>query len=327
MNPIFPDRLRPGDEIRIIAPSCAKASVHQAVLEKGLAVLKQLGLKVTWGRNTHLVDNFDCAQVAARVQDLHEAFADKNVKAILAVRGGFFANQLLDYIDWNVIKHNPKIFCGFSDITVLQNAVFAKTGLVTYSGPNLSVLGKSGMLTYTLDYFRQCVMGNGRIDLAPATSYQNLGTEASSDILANSGWVVLNSGKAEGVLLGGNLCTVNLLQGTEYMPSLDGAVLFLEDDYTSTYRDVDRNLQSLIHTLGFSGVKGLVFGRFQKESAMTMTHLKNLIEIRPELKSVPVLANVDFGHTEPKITFPIGGTVNVVAGANASNSSIVILEH
>lgn len=132
-------------------------------------------------------------------------------------------------------------------------------------------------------------------------------------LIPNKGWLVINEGNAERTILGANLCTFNLLQGTEYMPSLNNSILFLEDDETSKSFNFDRNLQSLIHLPDFSEVKGIVIGRFQKASEMTDNLLTQIIKTKKELNNIPIIANVDFGHSDPKITFPIGGTCKLEA--------------
>lgn len=130
-------------------------------------------------------------------------------------------------------------------------------------------------------------------------------------LIPNEGWLVVNQGEASGTIIGGNVCTLNLLQGTEYMPPLDNAILFLEDDELAFPEEFDRNLQSLLHLPDFSGVRGIVFGRFQNASRMTKAIIAEIIKTKEELKNIPVIANVDFGHTDPKITFPIGGNVAI----------------
>ncbi len=328
MEIIISEKLKTGDEVRVIAPSCAKGTLSSSVIEAGEAELRRLGLVVSWGENSHIIDSFECAPIATRVADLHAAFLDKNVKAILAVRGGFYANQLLDYIDWNIIKNNPKVFCGFSDITVLQNAMLARTGLVSYSGPNLSYIGKSGTLGYTLDYFKKCLFSDEPFKVQPSDVFQSFDSQEGMQINKNSGWYALQDGEALGTIVGGNLCTLNLLQGTKYMPSLQNSILFLEDDVESKYRDFDRNFQSLIHLPEFTGVKGILFGRFQDGSKITKEMLQSMVAIRPELRHVPILANVDFGHTEPKLTFPIGGTARLVVNIlKPQLSGVEILTH
>lgn len=169
-------------------------------------------------------------------------------------------------------------------------------------------------------------MTNDLIDIKPAENWTDDAWYKDQDnrnLLKNDGWLVINKGKATGTLLGANLCTLNLLQGTEYMPNLKNSVLFLEDDDTSNPLLFDRDLQSLIHLPGFKGVKGIVIGRFQKASEMTNEKLIKIIKTKAELKNIPVVANVDFGHTSPLITFPIGGEVSM----DTSKKSIVIMKH
>jgi muramoyltetrapeptide carboxypeptidase len=120
--------------------------------------------------------------------------------------------------------------------------------------------------------------------------------------MPNDGYWILQPGEAKGTILGANLCTLNLLQGTSYMPSLENAILFLEDDaLTGSYTTVtfDRDLQSLIHQPGFEKVKGLMIGRFQQSSHMSLDLLKTIVQNKKELKEMPIIANVDFGHTDP----------------------------
>ncbi|MNE71447.1 Murein tetrapeptide carboxypeptidase [compost metagenome] len=124
---------------------------------------------------------------------------------------------------------------------------------------------------------------------------------------------MIHPGTEEGVIIGGNLCTLNLLQGTEFMPNLKDAILFVEDDFESGPETFDRDLQSLIHQPGFEQVKGLVIGRFQRQSRITPELLCTIIRSKKELRQLPVIADVNFGHTSPMITFPIGGRASLDA--------------
>ena len=259
---------------------------------------------------------------------MHDAFSNKNVKAIFTAIGGANSNQLLKYIDWELIKNNPKIFCGFSDITALSNSIFTKTGLVTYSGPHYSTFGQKLHFDFTLDYFKRCLMNSGSFEIKPSKSWSDdewYKNQDKRNLIKNDDWLVINGGKADGTILGGNLCTFNLLQGTEYMPDLDNSILFLEDDYLTNPDTFDRDLQSLIHLPDFNKVKGVVIGRFQNKSEVTNKLLTQIIKTKKELNTIPVIANVDFGHTDPKVTLPIGGVVELVA--NSTNSKITILKH
>ncbi len=119
-----------------------------------------LGLHVSFGKKSEQIDDFTSSPISSRVDDLHEAFDDKNVKAILTVIGGFNSNQLLRYLDWDLITRNPKILCGFSDITALNNAVLTKSGLVTYSGPHYSTFAQKLYFDYTLNSFKECLFNS-----------------------------------------------------------------------------------------------------------------------------------------------------------------------
>ncbi|MFH1971351.1 MAG: S66 peptidase family protein [Patescibacteria group bacterium] len=325
---MFPNKLKPGNEIRVIAPARSLVIISKETREIANKRIGELGLKLTFGKHVEEMDDFASSSIESRIDDLHEAFSDKNVKAVFTVIGGFNSNQLLKYIDWDLIKKNPKIISGYSDITALNDAFFAKTGLVTYSAPQYSTFGQKLYFDYTLDYFKKCLMTDKPFEIKPSESWSDDHWYKDQDnrkLIPNDGWLVINEGKAEGTILGANLCTFNLLQGTEYMPSLKESVLFLEDDCTSKAYDFDRNLQSLIHLPDSPGVCGIVIGRFQKESEMTNDLLTQIIKTKKELNDIPILANVDFGHTSPIISFPIGGTCKLEI--TKDKQLLQILEH
>jgi len=138
--------------------------------------------------------------------------------------------------------------------------------------------------------------------------------QENRNIETNDGYIIINEGEAEGTIWGGNLCTFNLLQGTEFMPDLTDSILFIEEDNMAGdffSVEFDRNLQSLIHQPNFDQVKGIIIGRFQKATDMTIEKLNLIINSKKELKNLPILANANFGHTNPMITFPIGGTAKL----------------
>ena len=320
MQKIYPRKLQVGDEIRVIAPSRSLSIITNESREVANKRFEDLGLKLSFGKHVEEIDEFASTSIESRIEDLHQAFGDKNVKAIITVIGGFNSNQLLKYIDWDLIKNNPKIFCGYSDITVLNNSFYAKTGLVTYSGSHYSSFGQELYFDYTLEYFKKCLLSDEPFEIKSSQDWSDdpwFMDQKNRNLIKNSGWLVINEGQAEGTILGANLCTFNLLQGTEYMPDMKDSILFLEDDEESKPHAFDRDLQSLIHLPEFGGVRGIVIGRFQKASGMTDAKLKKIIETKSELKDIPVIANVDFGHTDPKITFPVGGEVKIKADNNS----------
>lgn len=326
---IIPNKLQKGDTIRIIAPSTSGSIVSENNKMLSAKRFAEMGLNVTFSKHINECDNFRSSSIESRIEDLHEAFADKSVKAILTMIGGFNSNQLLRYIDYDLIKQNPKIFCGYSDITALQNAIFAKTKLVTYSGPHFSTFAMEKNFDFTLNHFknilfpenssRNCESKIESLEIKPSEFWSDDAwyiDQNNRHFIPNSGYTVINEGSAEGTIIGGNLCTFNLLHGTEFMPSLKNSILFLEEDEMNgalTARNFDRDLQSIIHLPDFKEVRGMVIGRFQKKSEMTNEKIHTIISSKKELCNLPVIANVDFGHTDPMITFPIGDNVKILA--------------
>ena len=208
------------------------------------------------------------------------------------------------------------MLCGFSDITALANAIYSRTGLTTYSGPHYSSFGMARHFDYTEAGFRACLFDSKPFEVHPAPGWSDDEWWLDQDnrrVETSTQWWVINPGQAEGTVLGGNQCTFNLLHGTKFMPDLDGSVLLLEDDEAVRPWDFDRDLVSIIQQPGFDAVRALVIGRFQRATEMTRPLLEQIVGTKPELARLPVMANVDFGHTTPIITFPIGGTVEVVA--------------
>lgn len=313
---IFPEKLKTGDTIEIIAPSRSLAIISGETQEIANQRFKEMGLKLIFGKNVRETNEFSSSSVESRVEDLHSAFGNPEVKAIITVIGGFNSNQLLRYIDWDLIKNNPKIFCGYSDITALNNAIYTKTGLVSYYGPHYCDFGQKLYFDYTLGYFKRCLLSEEPFEILPSENWSDdfwWKNQDERNLIKNPGWLVINEGEVSETILGNNLCTFNLLQGTEYFPGLEDSILFIEDDELSDADTFDRDLQSLIHQPGFEGVKGMVIGRFQKASKMENEKLVKVIKTKRELNNLPIIANVDFGHTNPKITFPIGGEAELKA--------------
>ena len=310
---MIPPKLKKGDEIRIIAPSGSLSRVRTDVLERALAYLDENGFKVTYSTNCREMDQFSSSSVESRVADLHEAFADPDVKAVMACIGGFNVNQILPYIDYDLIRANPKILCGYSDITALLNAVYARTGLVTYHAPHLAALGFLREREYTHRYLTACLMNEEPVPVVPSETAGK--------------YIVLQEGSCEGEIVGGNLCTLNLLQGTPYMPDIRNRVLFIEDDnIMGDYfpYEFDRNLQSLLQVSGAESVRGVVFGRFDESCKLTEDTIRAIVKGKVPA-GIPVVFGADFGHVFPMISFPIGGRVKL--SANGDRIDLQITEH
>lgn len=312
----FPSKLRPGSHARVLTPSRSLCILNDDVRARADERLRALGLRVSFGEHVEVIDTFASSPVQARLDDLHAAFANPDVNAILTVIGGFNSNQLLEGINYDLIRAHPKVLCGFSDITALSNAIYARSDVVTYSGPHYSSFGMKQHFDYTENGFRDCLFKDGPVELAPSPTWSDdrwFDNQDDRRLEPSEGWWVLNRGTAAGTVVGGNLCTFNLLQGTPFMPPLDDTIVFVEDDAEVRPWDFDRDLTSLIQQPTFEGVRALVIGRFQRETGMTRDLLTQIVSTKPALDRIPVLANVDFGHTTPIITFAIGGRATITA--------------
>ncbi|WP_408009653.1 S66 peptidase family protein [Pseudalkalibacillus sp. A8] len=324
----FPNKLQPGDEVRVVAPSTSMSISNEENRRHSMERLEEMGLGVTFGKHVDKSDEFSSSSIQSRVEDIHDAFRDPNVKAILTFIGGYNVNQLLRYLDYDLIRKNPKILCGYSDITALGTAIYTQSDLVTYSGPHFSTFGMVKGLEYTIEQFKKCLMAEEPYEIHPADYWSNdpwYRDQENRTFNEQGPFDVLQQGEAEGTIIGGNLCTLNLLQGTEYMPSLKDKILFLEDDYLAQDLIFDRDLQSLLHLPDADKIKGLVIGRFQPQSEVSDEALRLIIERKAELEGIPIISNVNFGHTQPVSIFPIGGKARILA--NAHESKIEIVEH
>ena len=273
--------------------------------------LEQIGYNVKFSKNSSYTDTFISASIKKRITDFHSALKNKNIDIILSVLGGYNCNQLLDYIDYNLIKKNPKIICGYSDITVLLNAIYAKTGVITYLGPTFQSFSMKKGLEGTIEYFEKAINHESYYLKDPVfySSDKWYDDQENRKFIKNKGCIVINEGKTKGTIIGGNLCSFNLLQGTQYMPSLINKILFIEDDALVGKEfpyEFDRNLVSLIQQKDFDKVKGIVIGRSQTQTGMNLTKWKKILN-KKELKNIPIIINVNFGHTTPNATIPIGG--------------------
>jgi len=294
-------KLAPGDEIRVIAPSRNLTEVWPVAHHHAMEFWRGEGINITFSMHCSEVDAFHSSSIASRVEDLHEAFCDPNVKMIITCLGGFNANQLLRHIDYDLIAAHPKILCGYSDITALLNAIHAKTGLVTYHGPHFSTFGFGRDNAYTRKNLFACVMDDKPFAITPSAAAEQ--------------YHILQEGACQGTIIGGNLCTLNLLQGTPYMPDLRNKVLFLEDDnIMGDYfcYEFDRNLESLLQVEGADAIRGIVFGRFDESCGMSLENITAIIRDKVPAE-IPVVFGADFGHVFPMITFPIGGKVSLCA--------------
>jgi muramoyltetrapeptide carboxypeptidase len=199
-------RLRPGDEARVVSPAISLGFIPEEQRTMAEQRFQGLGLHCSYSRNAEVRDRFDSSPVEARVSDLHEAFADPVVKGIFTTLGGYNSNQLLGYLDYDLIRANPKIFCGFSDITALATAIHSRTGLVTYTGPHFTTFGMKRGNEYTTEYFERCLMHEEPFEVLPPDHWRDdpwYQDQENRDFVPNPGYEIIQEGDVEGKLLGG----------------------------------------------------------------------------------------------------------------------------
>lgn len=316
---IVPNKLKKGDKIMVIAPSTGIKVISEECRKIAKERFESLGLEVVFAQNT-TDENFDMigsSSVQKRAEDINQAFADKSVQGVFTILGGFNSNEILKYINYENIRKNPKIFIGFSDITALHAAIYAQTGLITYYGPHYSSIGMLKGCEYTLENMQKMLFEAGEKEFLPSDEWSDdpwFRDQENREFIKNEGWWQIQKGNASGVLLGGNLCTLILNTGTPYFAGFEkDTILLIEDDWMSQIETFDRNLQALINREDFKNVKGLIVGRFQKASQITREKLEFILN-KAELKNMPIIANVDTGHTTPLATIPLGGFARIENG-------------
>ncbi|HFI0070545.1 TPA: S66 peptidase family protein [Streptococcus suis] len=304
-------RLKKGDHIRVVSPSSSIESIGG--FEANVAAKKKLealGFRLSFSEHYFENDIFDSAPIASRVADLEAAFANETVDAVLTTIGGFNCNELLPYLDFDLIAQNPKIFCGYSDTTALLNAIYAKTGMQTYMGPAYS--------SFKMEQGQQYQTTSWLNAVTQDTYHLTPSLEWSSDAwyLPNAPrtfypteWKVYNPGQASGVAIGGNLSTFALLHGTEFAPKPDKYILFLEEAEEDHYVEFTRHFAALLQV--YPNPQAVLIGRFPKETEMTEEILLAILDKHPILKQIPVLYDLDFAHTQPLFTITIGGQVEI----------------
>ena len=319
-----PPRLRPGDTVAVVSPSFGAAARWPHRLERGRAYLESLGLEVRVQQHANAGDHWTSGPPEARAADLHEAFADPDVALVLCSIGGNHSNQVLPHLDFDLIRANPKLFQGYSDMTVLHWALLKHAGLRTFYGPALvPELGEfPAVLPHTDRFLRAAWFGEEPLRFEPADVWtdelldwnQRLDLTRPRELRPSEGWITVREGVAEGPLLGGCIESICWhLKGSAQWLELEGAVLMLESSEESPPpSDVDAYLTDLEQLGVLDAIAGLVYARpYGYDDAQRET----LWRVLAERTTCPVLANVECGHTDPMLTLPLGAPVRIDAGA------------
>lgn len=309
MKPSKPKALKHGDLIGVVCPASAPSSYTKIV--EGAEYLERLGYRVKLGTNIRAVRGYLAGTDVQRAQDINEMFTDKQVKAIIAVRGGYGTPRLLPLIDYAQVRRNPKIFVGYSDLTALQLALFKKSGLVTFSGPMLGVEMFKGIDPFTEENFWRLI-----------TSTKTPGPLQNPD---GRPLETIHKGKASGILLGGNLSLIASIIGTTYVPSLKNSILFLEELEEECYR-FDRMMNQLALAGFFKAAKGIVIGELTDvkptDASKPFLTVDEILNDYLASLNKPVLKGLVYGHVPRKLTIPIG----IRAAINTTIPSLQLLE-
>lgn len=298
MDPLKPPRLKKRDLIGIVTP--ASQVLDPSRIERGVSYLERLGYEVLVGANVGKSHGYLGGTDEERAADLHAMFRDQRVRMIICARGGYGTPRLLQLLDYRLIKQNPKILVGFSDITALQLAFLAKCGLVTFHAPMLATDMAEPMDPFTEELFWLLV-----------TSSRKVGAVAFPEPMEAR---ILRPGLFTGHLVGGNLSILVSLLATPFQPALEHSALFLEEVGEEPYR-VDRMLTHLRNASVLARCRGIMIGQCvdcvpRDPSRPSLTLEEVLTEFAHAFKK-PVIFNVPFGHVKQKMTLPLGVKVRI----------------
>ena len=277
---IKPSRLMPGDQVGVISPA---GPVNESDLLPGIKLLESAGFKVRLAPHVYDRQGYLAGNDEARLSDFHSMFRNPDVKAVFCARGGYGSLRLIDKIDYGLILENPKIFVGYSDITALLMAIYAKTGLITFHGPVVRDFSTKDPRNWQ-NLIRVLSLGN----------VQALCLREGPPLI---------HGKAAGPLIGGNLSLICHLIGTPFLPSLDGSIMFLEEKGESLYR-LDRMLTHLSLTGQLKRLSGLIAGEFEQCGERSSVN-RLLMRFSQDL-GIPLATGLRSGHGMQNLTLPIG---------------------
>jgi len=327
MTKIYPPKLRKGDKIGVIATSTPITILDEKQIQQGYKYLEDKGLKVIEHPQCRRGKGYTAGSIKERVEAIHSFVENREIKCVMAFWGGLNTNQILDYLDYDLIRRNPKIFIGYSDFCALLQAITNKAGLVTYMGPAVITFTKPQPLEYSWEYFsKMCMEKHNEVEVVDSKTFADdlyfLKKDKNQRIVKkNDGRKIFREGRAEGEVLACNLSTLLALLGTEYFPSLKDKILFLEEAEDFDCRWFHRFMVQLKQIGAFKLIKGLVLGKFMETSKVSEDQLLSILDEVIDDK-IPVIYDMNFGHTDPIFTIPNGGCCKI----NTYLRSIVFVE-
>ncbi|OQY02610.1 MAG: hypothetical protein B6I26_00190 [Desulfobacteraceae bacterium 4572_130] len=279
-----PKSLKIGETIGICAPS---GTFNKTEFNQGLNIIKKMGFKIYIPKGLNKKKRYFAGSDIHRANIINHLFSNNDIKAIICAKGGFGAIRILPFLDYNIIRNNPKLFVGFSDITSLLSVFENKCFFQVIHGPVITSLGENSSTTLK--------------------SFFNILTSFSSKVTFEND-IILYKGNAQGILSGGNLTTICHLMGTNFQPGFKEKILFLEETREAPYR-IDRMLTQMKMAGAFNGIKGVVAGSFNDCGDINMI-FEILLEIFHEFQ-IPVLAGLDAGHGKTNLCLPLGKMVRL----------------
>lgn len=310
---IKPPRLKEGNIVGLVAPG---SFVDKDAVDETVENLRGLGLEAHYTDNLMHKSGYLAGSDENRAEDLNYMFQTDKVDAIMCVRGGYGCTRILPLLDYDLIRKNPKILIGYSDVTALLYALYAETGLVSFHGP----VGISTFNDYSVDYMRRTIM-------EPQSKLELVSTDEDEDEDAYKAYTI-TEGTAEGRLIGGNLTMMDVMIGTKYDVSYKNKIVFIEEVREEPYR-VDRMLTRMRQAGKFDGAAGIVCGVFKKcevdkddPSFDESYTLKEVMQDRLGDLGIPVIYGLSFGHIENKFTLPVGINTRL----DTSDETLTLLE-
>lgn len=302
---MIPNSLKKGDTIGVIAPSNSIDNDDKEFIQKSCKLFEDLGFNIKFGKHVYSNTFGYSATPLEKAEDIHEMFANPDVKAIFCVKGGCNSNSVFDYLDYELIKNNPKIICGFSDSTSLTNVITAKTDLVTFSGPTFKSL-----TSWETDYsFKEVIKRfiNKNLDLG----------------IAEDTYETLRDGVATGELIGGNLSLISQMVAGKYSLDFNGKILFIEElGYESDPTRVSSYLYYMKQNGVFDKINGLWIGNYEHPSGYSLE--KIILDTLGDNYNFPIIKSNNFGHIEKKTVIPIGTMAKI---DTSSERKIELLEN
>lgn len=319
-----PRQLQPGDTVAFTSP--AGILYEESDFEKMEGVMRGFGLHVIFGEHVRRRFGYFAGTDRQRAEDLNRMFADPEVDAIVAVRGGWGSSRILPYLDYEMIRRNPKILVGFSDITTLHLALLKRCGLVTYHGPN----GASDWSDLTRRNFVEVLMGRSAWESiegsrlsqetqpegdGPGTENNPSQAEGLPEFRSAGRMTTITPGIASGTLIGGNLTIFTTALGTWYHPETEGGILFLEDISEPVYK-IDRMLTHIREAGILEKINGFVFGDCMECPAPRSDHftMQQIIRQHIEPLGIPAIMGASISHGPDNFTLPVGLKAELDAG-------------